>query len=213
MYDVMLFDFDGTIANTLAASVSIYNEIAQRDGFVPIEDLEAARRISLREFFKRSHIPLRKLPRMTREFITRQRAALPNVELFEGYRAVLPELNRRCRLGIVSSNAKENIEFFLKSQGVGEYFEWIIGVQRIVGKGRAISRLLRRLKVAPARCVYVGDELRDIEAARKARTASVAVPWGFQSIALLEKANPTHIVVHPSQLLELVAETRERETP
>src|SRR5262245_13801927 len=78
-----------------------------------------------------------------------------------------------CRLGVLSSNAEGNIRACLRAHQVEELFEAVVG--------------------------YVGDEVRDIEAARKA-----AVTWGFNTRDLLARHRPDHLVERPDQLLGLL---------
>ena len=53
--------------------------------------------------------------------------------------------------------------------------------------------------------MYVGDEARDMEAARRAGVHSVGVTWGFNNRSALEKANPEKLVDKPKDLLKLFA--------
>ena len=63
----------------------------------------------------------------------------------------------------------------------------------------------RRLAVAPAECIYVGDDLRDVQAGRAAGMRTVAAAWGY-----LGGAEPVHdwgadfLIEHPAQVLKLL---------
>jgi phosphoglycolate phosphatase len=52
--------------------------------------------------------------------------------------------------------------------------------------------------------IYVGDETRDIEAARKIQIQVIAVSWGFNSREVLAEQKPDFLISHPSQLIEVV---------
>lgn len=54
--------------------------------------------------------------------------------------------------------------------------------------------------------MYVGDEVRDIDAAKAVGLISVAVCWGFNSRFALEKAQPSFIADNPEELLEFIQE-------
>lgn len=47
---------------------------------------------------------------------------------------------------------------------------------------------------------YVGDEVRDIEAAHGAKIHAIAVNWGFNSLARLQLVNPDHLISHIEEL-------------
>ena len=51
---------------------------------------------------------------------------------------------------------------------------------------------------------YIGDEVRDIEAAKEAGINSVAVTWGFSDLAQLKKAKPFALITKPEQLLDII---------
>jgi phosphoglycolate phosphatase len=62
----------------------------------------------------------------------------------------------------------------------------------------------RRMGVDPARCLYVGDDLRDIEAGRAAGMGTVAVAWGYLGQgASIEDWGADHLINFPAELLKL----------
>lgn len=204
MFDLVIFDFDGTIADTIPLSIDIYNRLADRHRVGKIEDWKELRHIGLGEFMSRMGISLRRAPWILRDFLKEQRAMMRTAELFPGIREVVCELARTHPLAVVSSNKTNNIEVFLHAHGLRDQFTIVIGCGRLIGKERAIRRVARRRKVDPARCLYIGDEARDIEAARTARVPVAAVGWGIHSAEYLARHEPSFLVDHPSQLVELV---------
>src|SRR4051812_18611395 len=109
-YRLLLWDFDGTLANTWESGQEIYNEIARRHRFTPITDREAARRLSTREFLRQHRIPLLKVPLVMGEWPAALRSRMTAVPLFPGIHEMLLELHQTGRtLGILSSNQEENI--------------------------------------------------------------------------------------------------------
>ncbi len=64
----------------------------------------------------------------------------------------------------------------------------------------------RRLGVAPAACVYVGDDLRDVQAGRAAGMATVAAAWGYLgSDAAITEWQADTVAESPRDLLALFA--------
>ena len=82
-------------------------------------------------------------------------------------------------MSILSSNARENIVACLRANGVAGLFETVLGYRRLFGKGDGIRRFLKGRIKPGERAVYVGDEVRDIVAARKAGVEVAAVTWGY----------------------------------
>lgn len=108
-------------------------------------------------------------------------------------------------LGILSSNNKTNIVKFLKNYRI-DFFDFIYSEKNLFGKSRAIDNLLKKQDLKPQEIIYVGDEIRDIEAAKKSKIKVVAVTWGFNTKAILEKMKPDFLVENPDELLKILSE-------
>jgi phosphoglycolate phosphatase-like HAD superfamily hydrolase len=201
-YQLMLWDFDGTLADTLASSLQLYNDLAVRHGFRTVADPAAVRSLTPFEFLRGHDIPLAKVPALVREMRTAHRGRMATTRLFPGLRPVLEAVRRSgCRMGILSSNARENILTCLRANQAEGLFDPVVGYSRLLGKARPIRRLLRAARLAGRDVLYVGDEVRDIEAARTAGVAVVAVTWGFNARDLLARHAPDHLVERPEDLL------------
>jgi len=79
----------------------------------------------------------------------------------------------------------------------------VVGYPRLFGKGKALKRILRAEKLERADVLYVGDEVRDIEAAQRAGVKCAAVTWGFHAADLLRTANPDFVLETPGELAAL----------
>ena len=203
-YKLVLWDFDGTLADTLACSVQVFNELAARRGFLPIEDPEAARGLTTLAFLKKHRIPLAKVPALVRDFRKAQRGRVAEVPLFPGLPQALRGMRREgLRMGVLSSNARDNILACLGTNQVEGLFEFVVGFTRLLGKAQAIRRVLKAEGVERREALYVGDEVRDVEAARKAGVDVAAVTWGFHPRQLLADHAPTHLIDRPPEMLEL----------
>jgi phosphoglycolate phosphatase len=84
-----------------------------------------------------------------------------------------------------------------------------VGYPRLFGKGKALRRIVRAERLDSSEVLYVGDEVRDIEAARKARVASAAVTWGLNTEAILRAGGPDLVAADPLILHQLIAKGRE----
>jgi phosphoglycolate phosphatase len=204
-YDLIVWDFDGTLADTFDLTVSVYNDLALRHGLRPVESPASLRGLTTRAFLRRHNIPLLRLPRLLREHQAAARGRMGSVRLFDG----VPDLLRRlraggCRLAVLSSNAAENIQGCLAANGVEGLFEFVVGYPRLFGKGVVLRRLLRREGLAPSRLLYVGDEVRDVRAASRAGVDSAAVSWGFQAPELLARLGPTYLWSDPGEALAVL---------
>ena len=206
MTQVVIFDFDGTIANTLDSILKLFNEIAS-DYNLPIikdSDKEKIRNFSAKELVKEYRISPWKLLQLTKDILPKLKKNIKDISIVEGMADVFQDLEKlEIKIGIVTSNSKENVELFLANQHISQ-IDFIHSEKSLFGKGRVLSHLIKEQKLNKERVVYVGDEVRDIEAARKAGIPVIAVTWGFNSEKRLQQSKPDYLVTNPQQILEKV---------
>jgi phosphoglycolate phosphatase len=204
-FKLIVWDFDGTLVDSLPTAVGIYNRIAPEMGFRPIEDLAAARALSTRQFLKHHGISLWRLPRLVRKYQAAAAGEADRLKLVTGLPEVLGAVAAGgTRLGILSSNRADNIRRCLRANGAEHHFAFVVGYPRLFGKGKALKRILRAERLGHADVLYVGDESRDIEAAKKAGVKVAAAAWGFHTADVLRSCAPDHIVTTPAALLDLL---------
>src|SRR5579883_1102110 len=203
----IIFDFDGTIADTVDALVCIANRLAEVFGYVPIapEDLAMLKNLSSREIIKYSGIPLFKIPFLVKKVKSELKSKIPELKPIPGVKDVLIVLKSQGnRLGIITSNSQDNVTEFLKANNLEDLFDFIYSGVTIFGKTTIINNVLKQQQLNPQKVIYVGDETRDIEASKKANIKVIAVAWGFNSAEVLASQNPNFLIYQPSELLEVV---------
>jgi phosphoglycolate phosphatase len=204
-YDLIIFDLDGTLADSFAFFVSVHNQLADRHGFRRIApaEIDALRGRSARDVMRHVRLPRWKLPWVARSFVRLMRAA--DIPLFAGVGPMLQQLERSgAALALVSSNAADNCRRILGDA----HWQRLVHVEcgaSILGKRRRIARVLRATGIEPARAIYVGDQITDAEAARAAGVAFGAVAWGYATRASLERLQPAHLFDAVEELALLTA--------
>lgn len=204
MLKTIIFDFDGTIANTLEATVEVYNKLASRFRCKPINsnDLERLRNGRPKELMAEFGVTVWKLPFLI--FAVRKGLGDHKILPQDGMIDVVRTLkNQGILLGILTSNSKQNVERFLKEHDLQNHFAFIASYHRIFGKHKALIKIVKSRGLNPSEVAYVGDEVRDVESAKRARVKSVGVTWGFQTQSAIENTEPDVIATIPSELLEL----------
>jgi phosphoglycolate phosphatase len=193
-YRVIVWDFDGTLADTLTLALATYNDLAAQYGCLPVEDAAAVRSMATRTFLRQHRISWWRLPRLVRAYHAATKDRMATIRLFDGVPEVLRSLKASgCRQGVLSSNSADNVRACLSASGVEEVFDFIVGYPRLFGKARVIRRLVKSEAVQPQDFLYIGDEVRDMEAATKAGVDSAAVCWGIHGAELLSQQTPTFI--------------------
>jgi phosphoglycolate phosphatase len=204
---VIIFDFDGTIADTVDALVSIANRLAVEFKYIKITHGELAllRHLTSREIIKYSGISFFKIPFLLKKVKGELKDKIKEFKPIPEIQDALIELrNDGHRLGIITSNSQENVTQFLKSNDLDYLFEFIYSGVTIFGKTTIINNVLRQKQLKPQEVIYVGDETRDIEASKKANIKVIAVSWGFNSVEALAKEKPDFLIHQPKELLEVI---------
>jgi phosphoglycolate phosphatase len=206
-YLSLIFDFDGTIADTLSAIIRLVNEHAKEFNIKPLADtdVDELRGMSNLEIIKKYKVPLVKVPYLVLRAQKELNQRIGEMSLFPGVKELVLDLKRRgIRLGILTSNSRENVQKFLRAQ-VLDVFDFIHAEQNFFGKNWALLHLLKKFNLKKEEVIYVGDEVRDIEACQKVNIAVIAVSWGFHRRKLLQDKLPTHLVDSPDEILAIVS--------
>ena len=204
---VVLFDFDGTIADTYNAIAKITNQLSYEFGYKTLSEQELLllKNLSSREIVKLSEISVFKIPFLVRRVRTELSKEIADLSPIPGITSVLFELKTRgYTLGIITSNNKENVEVFLRKNQLNSLFSYIYSSTSIFGKHRIIERTIKSHKLKKPDVIYVGDETRDIRSSRKSNIGIAAVSWGFNSAEILQEYNPDYLVHDPQELLQAI---------
>lgn len=206
MKKYLIFDFDGTIADTLPASAQILNDLSTKYGYKKQTDEEMLimRDYSIPEIFKQYHVSTFKLPFMVRDVKHQLEEKVHEIGLIKGMKEVLHSLkDNGYHIEIVTSNKENNVTIILQNNGI-DIFDHVQSGVTVFGKDKVIKRLLKRRKIPIQECIYIGDEVRDVEAAKKISLPVIAVTWGFNSRQRLQKASPDFIIDTSQELLTLL---------
>jgi phosphoglycolate phosphatase-like HAD superfamily hydrolase len=206
-YRTLVFDFDGTIADTLGETRRIFNQIAPDYGIRQVEEHELAelRHLSLKELLDHLNIPKRRVPALITRGTGMMRGNITQLQLIEGIGEVLIELRRHVdSFGILTSNATANVDLFLKTHGLRDQFDFISSTSKLTGKAKHLKAIRKTFSLHPGEMLYIGDELRDVKASQKAGIPIAAVTWGFNSRASLAASEPDYLFDLPTDFLRLI---------
>lgn len=203
---VVLFDFDGTLADTFADGLQILNDLSGQFGFRRLEgdDIERARDMTTRQVMRFLGVPSRKLPSIAHHGVQRLKERIPNITPFPGIVEMLQCLaTDGIRLGIITSNSEENVNLFLKNHQI-DCFEFVRSSSRLLGKARVIRQAMKEFHFCAEEALFVGDETRDIEACRRVGLRCTAVTWGYNTSRALAGQSPYRVIQSPSDLREII---------
>ena len=192
IHRLALFDFDGTLADSQGWFLGVFDQVADRFGYRRLApgDRERLRGLDTRAILRHLEIPLWKVPLIARHM--RQLAArdIGTIRLFPGAAAMLAALQEGgAQVAIVTSNSEANVRRVL-GPAAAHVARFACGAG-LFGKPAKIRAVLRATRADPGATVLVGDEARDIAAAKAAGVASAAVAWGYTDPGFLRSLSPT----------------------
>jgi phosphoglycolate phosphatase len=205
---VIIFDFDGTIADSFETFLQITNRLSREFGYKPAspEEVQRLQNLNSREILRQSQIPLYKLPFIIRRLKQEMSRSIGMLSPIPGIPETLMVLKSQGYvLGIVTSNTQSNVAEFLDNHKMQGLFDFLHSSVTLFGKGRIIERIIRQQGFDPNAVIYVGDETRDIEAARNIHIKVIAVGWGFNSAQALSEEQPDCLVREPGELIGAIA--------
>lgn len=207
-YQLVIFDFDGTLADSLPWMMGVANQIADRHHFqrpTP-EDLEALRGPEGASFTKLLKIPRWKLPLIARDGRRLMSENLAQIRLFPEIGAMLRRLvDHGVKLAMVSSNSEKNVRQVLGPELAPLMAAYECGAS-FFGKYRKFKRAIKQCGVAQENVLSVGDELRDLTASQQLGVPFGAVSWGFCRPEALKAGGASFVFQSVQEIVDLVLE-------
>jgi HAD superfamily hydrolase (TIGR01549 family) len=202
MAKTVIFDFDGTLADTVELTRTLFNQIAEQHHLPQIfkKDLPLLREKSARQLIKEWHVSPLQLAKITSYVHGEMKKSIETVPVIPRISEALEKLHTAgWTQGVVTSNTAENAQAFLNKHD-WTYFDFVYSKKSLFGKHIVLKKLIKEKGLRAEEVWYVGDEVRDVEAARKAGIKIVSVSWGFNSKNALQNALPDYVVDNPTQL-------------
>ncbi|MDA9410134.1 MULTISPECIES: HAD-IA family hydrolase [unclassified Bradyrhizobium] len=200
-YSLAIFDLDGTLVDSFPWFLRTINDVADRFGFrrVRDEDIEELRHASTREILSRLEVPVWKLPAIARYARRLKGEAAAEIPLFAGTDAMLRTLAENgVQLALVTSDSEVNARQKLGASAA--LFQHFDCAASLFGKAAKFRRVIRRAEAVPKKVISIGDEVRDIEAARAVGVACGAVSWGYAASSALQALSPDYMFAQMDEI-------------
>ena len=209
MASAVLFDFDGTLADTVADLSRALNRIRAERGLeeVPLQQLRGHASSGARGLLQAGMgiLPEHEEYKPLREAFLKYYAEniCIDTRLFPGMPELLSEIEARgLRWGIVTNKSTSLTRLVVKELGLDSRAACVVcgdTTPHLKPHPASLLHAAGELNIAPADCIYLGDDLRDIQAARAAGMRSAAVAWGYGE--RLESWNADAILQRPVDLI------------
>ncbi|MCB0040718.1 MAG: HAD hydrolase-like protein [Caldilinea sp.] len=191
-YQLAIFDFDGTLADSFPWAASVVNQYADRYGFKRIEpeDHDVLRNYDARRLMEHLGVRMWKVPQMAMDVRRRMAQEIDKIPLFSGVSEMLHALAASgVTLAVVSSNSEANVRQVLGAQNTALFRIFDCGAS-VFGKSPKLKSVAKKCGIQPDRAILIGDEIRDADAAHKVGMAFGAVAWGYTNPEALQATRP-----------------------
>lgn len=194
-YRLVIFDFDGTLADSFPWFSRVINDVADHFKFKQVDasEMERLRTMDARALMRHLGVPAWKVPFIARHMRNRKSQELDQTHLFEGIDRMLRRLSDAgIALALVSSNSESNIRAILGPENADLIRFYECGAS-LLGKSSRFRKVLRSSGTSAHEAICIGDEIRDLEAAQKEGIGFGAVTWGYTTAEALIARSPAMV--------------------
>jgi phosphoglycolate phosphatase len=207
----VIFDFDGTLADTLGLMVRLYNDTCPQYGTLPVDESEfdELRKLGYKKAMKSKKIRLTQLPRLALQISREMKNHMGEVSPHPGVIQLLRNLQEQdISIGVLTSNNAALVQDFFDANDFPQ-FDFVVSEKTVFGKEKALRRIMKRHKLPKEKIIYVGDEPRDIISSRKAGIKVFGVTWGLGGEQGLKDTPPDRLVSDSKELYRCILEARQ----
>jgi len=204
-YKYVIFDFDGTLADTEEANFVIYQKLAEKYNLrnITMDELGRLKKMHAKEVIAYIELKKRYLPFLLKKGKNLLTQDIKNISLCKpDIFHIIGNLKKMgIKTAIITTNSKTNVKLFLEAHDV-DIFDIIVSAG-MFGKESKMKKIVKKAKINIDEFLYVGDEIRDITAARNAKMDIASVGWGYNTVESLKKHEPDYLIFEPSELIDI----------
>ncbi len=204
MKKTIIFDLDGTLVDIEPIFFRLFNALASEFGYTPLspEELPSLKQFHLKTLVrKRLGWRIIFLPQLISRGREEYHRIAHEVELFPGIKDLLLTLQERgYRIGIVSSSRENTIQAIVKRHELPIDFLYH---GKLFNKARSLRETIQKEHLILSETLYIGDEVRDIEACQKIGLDIIAVTWGLNSQIALQATGAQTVTTREELLAKI----------
>jgi len=210
----VIFDFDGTLASSLALVARIYNDHHEEFGSLPVDikELSVYQKLGYKGAAKKANIKWRKMPKMALTIGREMKKHMDEVNPYPGVVNMLNKLRKEgISIGVLTSNSGPLVKDFFAANNF-PVFDFVVSEKTLFGKEKSLRKIIKRHDLDINRVLYVGDEPRDVVSCRKAGISVIGVSWGLGGVEGLKPSEPDAIVHNSHELQKEIIKFRDKNT-
>ncbi|MEL7567431.1 MAG: HAD-IA family hydrolase [Dehalobacterium sp.] len=201
---LVMFDYDGVIANSLDAHVKSFLAAFHENGFTKLntpQDIINLYENNVYQSMAELGLSEERIDLILASYKIRQDKLLDQIGFFDHVAEILDQISLNHKIYIITSNMAEAVQTVLDKNDV-------IGVEAVMGSERSKSKV-KKIRMAMALYpdltpYYVGDTKGDIYEGKRAGTITVGAAWGWHGPEKLRESSPDHLIYQPDELVELL---------
>lgn len=206
---LIIFDYDGVLADTLMDLIQLGQEVCDELGVkhvVKKDDLSNLETMSFASFGRTCEVPEHLVDEFAQNCLKRFAEKKSPPAIFNGLSNIVRDFAIDNTMAIITTNSAQNVNAFLGEHGLTGCIHAVYGVDLPGSKAQKILIARNRFSAdtKPESVFMVGDSLSDIRAAKETATTSIAVTWGHQSLEYLLSGDPDYVANVPSDLIEII---------
>lgn len=203
---LILFDFDGTIANSKKPLVKIFIKTINKHSFF-LTKKQAEKLLGEKSaiIFKKLKISENKILQIRKEVSEEMKKVIPKIKPCFSLTPI-KQLSKKYKLAIVTNAGSFYMRAMIKQFKLKSLFKNILTAEHFRYKEQALKQLFKKYKIKPQEAIFIGDRYSDVKAAKKAKCVSVAISnsCSFSSREVLLKQKPDFIIKNFQDLLKVV---------
>jgi HAD superfamily hydrolase (TIGR01549 family) len=191
----IIFDFDGTIADSFEIVANqIFKDSKQTQIHLTKQEvINDMRNKSLKQLIKEFNYSKIKIFFLVKKIRKEIKNSLLKIKPFKETKQTIDYLNKKYNLILLSSNNEINVNYFLKKHNLDVFKEKHFK-SFLFGKSKDLNKIIKKHNLNKNEVIYIGDEVRDIEACKQSKIKIVSCSYGYNSKSLLEKSNPNYLI-------------------
>lgn len=207
-YKYVFFDFDGTLADTEEVNFVIYQKLAEKYNLrnITIDELGHIKKMSAKELIAYVELKKRYLPFLLKRGKNLLTQDMKNIKPCKSdiMDTVIKLKDMGIKTAIITTNSKTNVQVFLEKYNEN-IFDYVASAS-MFGKESKMKRIIKKEKLKNSEVLYVGDEIRDIHAAKNAGIDVASVSWGYNTVESLRKHKPNYLISEPFELIKICSD-------
>lgn len=204
-YDAIIYDLDGTVINTYDMNIYPLMTIVKEELEIEMTYEELTPYMSTPGPKSLEILGIKNVPEVYKRWVKYVNEYEEGASIYYNFDEIIRGLDKKIVQAVVSSKKRAQYVIDIANKQLHEYFSYIVLLEDTENHKPHAEPLLKcanAINIDPKKCLYIGDSLSDLEAAKNAGMDFALASWGSPNPE--EFVNPTYVLNHPNDLLDVI---------